>query len=308
MGTRRRNHPKIIVVLGPTASGKSDLAVKIAKKFKGEIVSADSRQVYRGMDIGTGKVENESSKKDVFIHQGIIHHCIDIASPKRRFSVAQYQKAAQKSINDILKREKLPILCGGTAFYIKALVEGISLPEALPDWSLRKELNKKNKQELYSMLRNLDPERAKNIEKDNPRRLIRALEIVIQTDKPVPEIKKNYQYNPLFIGTKIDREKLNKRIEKRLDERLKQGMIDEVDKLRGSGLSWQRIKSFGLEYKWLAKYLQKEISYQEMHESLLRDIIKFSKNQMAWWKNDPGIEWIEKNQDALNLVKNFIKK
>lgn len=192
---------KLVVILGPTASGKSELAIKLAKKFNGEIVSADSRQVYKSLDIGTGKVTpdtknssnfstGQAKKKYIFTHKGIPHYCIDVASPKRRFTVAQYRKLALKAINKIFKKGKVPIFCGGTGFYIQAVVDGIIIPEVKPDWRLRSNLNKFPVEELYKILKKLDPRRAKTIEKKNPRRLIRAIEIVIKTKKPVPPFKK----------------------------------------------------------------------------------------------------------------------
>ncbi len=161
---------KLIVILGPTASGKSELAVKLAKKFNGEIISADSRQVYKGLNIGTGKITKKEMK-------GIGHHLLDVASPKRKFTVAQFQKLAFKKIREIQRRGKTPFLVGGTGFYIQSVVDNISIPEVTPNWKLRKALEKKNTEELFSMLKKLDPARAKTIDSKNPRRLTRAIEI-----------------------------------------------------------------------------------------------------------------------------------
>jgi tRNA dimethylallyltransferase len=297
MGIKRK---KIITVLGPTASGKSDLAVFLAKKLEGEVVSVDSRQVYQGLDIGSGKI----TKKEMM---AIPHHCLDIASPKRKYTVAQYQKKAGKSIEQILKRNKVPILCGGTAFYIKTLVQGLKLPEVSPDWKLRKTLEKKTPQELYLMLKKKDPERARSIEKDNPRRLIRALEILLKTKKPVSSLKSEPQYSSLFLGVTKTEKKLKKRIEKRLKERLRKGMKNEVQKLKESGLSWKRLESFGLEYQWMARYLQGKTTKQEMQENLLRDIIKFSRKQKSWWKDDKNIHWVKNKKQALSLAQKFLK-
>jgi len=301
METRRRNHkPKIIVILGPTASGKSDLAVKIAKKINGEIISADSRQVYRGMNIGSGKITEEEKKE-------IPHHLLNVVSPKRKFSVSQYQKLAQKKIKNVSKKKKIPILCGGSAFYIQSIIDGIIIPEVKPDWKLRKKLEKKSVKELYLILKKKDPRRAKNIEKENPRRLIRAIEIIEKTKNPVPHFKTSSNYNTLIIGIKKDEKELKKLIKKRLLKRFKIGMIDEVLQLKNSGISWKRLESFGLEYKWIAKYLQKKISNKEMKEFLLRDIIKFTKKQMAWWKNDKRIKWIKNYKETKILINDFLK-
>jgi len=308
MGTGRRN--KLIVILGPTASGKSDLAVLIARKisrhkigqFKGaEIVSADSRQVYREMNIGSGKI----TKREMM---NIPHHLIDVASPKRKFSVVRYQKLARKKIKQISVKNKVPILCGGSPFYIKSLTEGIKFPDAAPDWNFRKKLEKKKAGDLYRMLQKKDPRRAETIEKNNPRRLIRALEIINQTRNPVAPPNFYPEYRLLVIGIKKSKKELNGKIKRRMEGRIKKGMVAEVKNLKKLGLSWQRIESFGLEYRWIAEYLQKKISFQEMKEGLLRDIIKFSKKQMSWWKNDKRIRWITSAAQAEILVKKFLEK
>ncbi len=297
MGTERFDKIKIVVVLGPTASGKSALAVKLAKRFKGEIVSADSRQVYKGMDIGSGKI----TKKEM---QGVPHHLLDIASPKRNFSVGRYQKIVEKTIKVIAKKEKLPIICGGTAFYIKAITEGIELPKTKPDWKLRKELERKSVKELYEMLEKMDPRRADNIERKNPRRLIRAIEIA--TQGPVPPLNEKPKFISLKLG--IKKENLDKAIKKRLLERIDEGMIKETKRLKKSGLSWKRLEGFGLEYKWTARYLQKKISYDEMIDALYADIIRFSKKQMAWFRRDKEIEWVKGYNEANYLLKDFLQK
>ncbi|MBI4708741.1 MAG: tRNA (adenosine(37)-N6)-dimethylallyltransferase MiaA [Candidatus Portnoybacteria bacterium] len=178
MSIKTRNQ-KLIIVLGPTASGKSDLAVSLAKKINGEVISADSRQVYKGLDIGSGKITKEEM-------QGIPHCLLGVADPKRRFSVAQYKKLAQVAIKKIQRQGKIPIICGGTGFYIQAVVDNIALPEVKPDWKLRKQLEKFNTDELFKKLKKLDPRRSRNIDSHNQRRLIRALEIVIKSGKPVP--------------------------------------------------------------------------------------------------------------------------
>ncbi len=297
----RNKKPKVLVILGPTASGKSDLAVFLAKKFNGEVISADSRQVYKGMDIGSGKI----TKKE---QQGIKHYCLDIASPKRQFSVAQFQKKAKKAINDILKRDKLPIVCGGTNFWVKALAEDFSLPQARPNLKLRKELNKKSADRLYEMLKNLDKNRAKTIEKQNKRRLIRAIEIAINQGY-VPPLKTKNPYSILKLAIKIDKNTLKEKISQRLDARLKKGLVKEVKSLKNLGLSWQKLENFGLEYKWLALYLQDKISYQEMKEKLKTDIWHFARKQISWLKNkEKNLVWITNKNQAEKLVKDWLNK
>lgn len=295
-----RRKDSIVVILGPTASGKSSLAVDLALKFKGEIVSADSRQVYKGMDIGSGKITKKEMKS-------IPHYLLDVASPKRQFSIARYQKLAEKSIVKIIRRKKLPFICGGSAFYINSIVEGLKIPAIAPDEKIRKQLSRKSTLELYKELKKIDPRRASEIDSQNPRRLIRAIEIVKKSKKPVPSIQKKPNYNSLLIGIKKPTKEIDNLIEKRLEKRLKGGMVKEVKSLRESGISWQRLESFGLEYKWISLYFQSKIDYEEMKVKLLGDIKKFSRKQMTWWKNNPEIKWIKNFKEAELIIQNFLK-
>lgn len=293
--------PKLIVILGPTASGKSELAVKIAKKFNGEIVSADSRQVYKNMDIGTGKIKKKEMK-------GISHHLLDVVSPKNRFTVAQYRKLSLRAIDKIFKMGKTPILCGGTGFYIQAVVDGIVIPEVKPDWKLRKNLEKKSTEELYKLLKILDPRRAENIDKENPRRLIRAIEIVTKTKKLIPVLQKNsLPYPILIIGIKKTEKELNKLIEKRFFSWLKMGLIKEIKKLKRLGLSWERIEEIGVHYRIVVQYLQEKINYEEMIKKSLIELRNYAKRQMAWFNRNKRIKWIKNYKEAEKMVKKFIK-
>jgi tRNA dimethylallyltransferase len=302
MGVKRENSlkKKLIVVLGPTASGKTELASKLAKKFNGEIVNADSRQVYKGMDIGTAK----PTKKEM---KGVPHYLLDIASPKRKFTVAQYRKLALKAIEKIQKRGKIPFLVGGTWFYIRAIVDGLVIPEVSPDWKLRKELEKKTQKELYKILKKLDPERAKTIEKENKRRLIRAIEICKKIGK-VPPLKFNpLPYPVLMIGIKRKKKELMGKIRKRFFEWLKRGLILEVIKLRKMGFSFKRIKEFGIHYREIARYLQGKISEKEMIENSIKEIQNYAKKQMNWFKKDKRVKWINNYREAEKLVRDYLK-
>ncbi|MDO8530513.1 MAG: tRNA (adenosine(37)-N6)-dimethylallyltransferase MiaA [bacterium] len=298
---------KLIVILGPTASGKSDLAVKLARRFYGEIISADSRQVYKGLDIGSGKITKKEMK-------GVPHHLLDIANPKRRFTVAQYQKLTLKKIKEIQQKDRAPFLVGGTGFYIQSIVDGIVIPEVKPDWKLREKLESKKVTELYEMLLKLDPERAKNIDAKNPRRLIRALEIVVSTGKPVPELGSRIsQFNILQIGVKKSPQELKKLIHKRLKKRIT-GIITEVKKLHlpagrqaKPGLSWKRLEEFGLEYRFTAQYLQGKLTHQEILDKIQRESEQFAKRQMTWFKRDKRIHWIKTQKEAEKLIKKFLQ-
>lgn len=276
---------KIILILGPTASGKSALAVKIAKKVGGEIISADSRQVYRGLNIGSGKI----TKKEM---GGISHYCLDIVSPKKIFTVIDFKKNADKAIEEIFAKNKTPIIVGGTGLYIQAVVDNIVLPEVKPDWQLRKKLEKKTTEEMFATLKKIDPERARNIDAKNPRRLIRAIEIAKALGK-VPNLEASLpSYNFLQIGIKPPDKTLKKNIEKRIKKMLKNGLVAETKKLRKSGLSWKRICEFGFEYKYPALFLQGKINKDEMLANMLAKNWQYAKRQMTWFKRDKRIKWI----------------
>ena len=281
--------PKIMVILGPTASGKSDLAVKIALKRNGEIVSADSRQVYKGLDIGSGKI----TKKEM---RGIPHHLLNVVSPNKVFTASDYSVLARNATQDILSRKKLPIICGGTGFYIDALLYGDSFASVPPNPVIRKKLEKLPTEELAKRLSELDPDRFSSIDVKNRVRLIRSLEIVLSTGKPVPKIRKRPLYDAEKIGILWPIKELDKRIEIRLDKRLESGMIDEVFNLKfppkGKGLSWKRLYELGLEYRYISLYLKGELSYKEMRELLLTAIRQYAKRQMTWFKRDKEIKWI----------------
>ena len=291
---------KLIVILGPTASGKTDLSIKLAKKFSGEIISADSRQVYKGMDIGSGKVTKKEMSR-------VPHYLLSIANPKRRFTVAQYQKLTLKAIKDIQKRKKIPILVGGTGFYIQSIIEGIVIPEVKPNLKLRKELELKSNEELFKILSTKDPQRAKNIDKQNPRRLVRALEIVLTTKKPITALKSKKSFDFLQIGITKNKEELKARIKKRLLERLKKNsLINEVKKLHKT-LSWKRLEEFGLEYRFVAQYIQGKLAREEMIDKLKKEIEHYAKRQMTWFKRDKKIHWVKNYKEAESLTKKFVK-
>ena len=276
--------PKILVILGPTATGKSDLAVRLGRKYNGEIISADSRQVYKSLDIGTGKI----TKKEMM---GIPHHMLDVISPKKVFSVSLWKRIAEEKIQDILSRNKLPIICGGTGLYIQSVVDGVVFPEVPPDFVFRKKLEKKSVQELFTMLKKLDPRRAGEIEKENPVRLIRAIEIAIYLGNVPKMTKEKSPYDTLQIGLTLPEKDLKQRIHTRLISRMKKGMAREAQNLHASGLSWKRMRELGLEYRYLADFLQKRIFKQELNGLMERGIWDYVKRQMTWFKRDRQIKW-----------------
>lgn len=294
---------KLIAIVGPTASGKSDLAVELARRFNGEIISADSRQVYRGLDIGSGKI----TKKEM---RGIPHHLLDVANPKNRFTVAQYKKLADRAIKDITKRGKVPILCGGTGFYIQAVISGIIIPEVPPNEPLRRTLEKKSPEQLYKMLVKLDARRAAEIDAQNPRRLIRAIEIAKALGVVPPLTQTEPPYKVLQIGIAIDQKTLEQKIAKRLTVRMEKGMLAEGRRLHSEGLSWKRMRALGLEYRMLADILTETVSRKDAEQQLLFDIGNYAKKQMMWFRRDTTIKWfsIKEKIKIFNNSKEFLKK
>lgn len=295
----KANPKRIVVILGSTAVGKSDIAVKLARKYRGEVISADSRQVYKGLNIGTGKI----TKKEM---RGVHHWLLDVVSPKKTFNVTDWKKLAEEKIETIFKRSKLPIICGGTGFYIQSIVDGIILPEVPPNKKLRKELEKKSLEELVAILKKLDSKRLETLDARNPVRLIRAIEIAKALGK-VPKIKKvENRYEFVQIGINLPEKELRERINKRLTSRIKKGMIKEAENLRKSGLSLKRMRELGLEYRFLADYLDKKISKEEMIQKLQTEIWKYAKRQMTWFKRDKRIKWF--NPDKISEIEKFLTK
>lgn len=271
---------KLVVIVGPTAVGKSDYAVKYAKKHNGEVISADSRQVYAGLDIGTGKITKKEMK-------GVRHHLLDVADPKKQFTVGKFKELAEKAIKDISSRGKLPIICGGTGFYIDAVVKNIEYPDVPPHKSLRKKLALQTPDELFRHLRKLDSAFAlslNNSEKNNPHRLIRSIEIATALGKVPPLQKRALPYSVTWIKLTAPKEELQKRINIRLLKRIKQGMIKEVENLHKNGLPWKRMEALGLEYRFISRYLRGLISKKEMIKLLQTEIWHYAKRQLLWFK------------------------
>ena len=314
--SEKNNKPKIIVILGPTASGKSDVAVELAlrlrsgqaKKFgtKGaEVISADSRQVYKGLDIGTGKITKKEMK-------GIKHHLLDVISPRKQFSASDFVRITNDAIAQIVISGKIPIVCGGTGFYIDALLGEKQLAEAPPNEKLRAQLEKKSVEELFKILKKLDPERAKNIDAKNGRRLVRAIEICealgpnsasrfaqATLGKKVPS-----KYDVIKLGIKTEEKELKNRINKRIEKWFKMGLLKEVRDLHQKGLSWKRMSELGLEYKIVANHLQKKISKEEMIERMQIETWQYAKRQKQWFK-DKNIIWLP---SKINLVEKKVKR
>ncbi len=294
---------KVIVILGPTATGKSDLAVFLAKKYNGEVVSADSRQVYKGLDIGTGKI----TKKEML---GVKHYLLDIVNPKKTFTAEDFKQEAVKKIEEIIKKNKVPIICGGTGFYISLITENLELPKVKANLKLRKKLENVDIDSLIKILKDKDEKILKRIDLKNKRKIIRAIEIIEKIGY-LPEIQKGDSfYDFLKIGLKLEKEKLKEKIEKRIKDRIKIGMIKEAENLHKSGLSYKRMNELGLEYRFLAKLLKKEISKEEFENTLFTKINQYAKRQITWFKRDKEVVWFDPNERRKidNEVKKYLKK
>jgi len=298
-------HKKLIVILGPTASGKSELAVKLAKKFKGEIVSADSRQVYRGLDIGTAKPTKKERKT-------VKHYLIDIRNPNKIYTVWQYKKEAIKAINKIIKKGKSPFLVGGTGLYLKAVIENLEIPRVKPDWKLRKSLELKIKTQglksLYDELIKIDPEAAYIVDSQNPRRIIRALEVAIKTKKPFSQQRKKGKslFDVLEIGLSLSEDKLKEKIEKRVNKMMKTGLVKEVKNL--IKIYDKNLPAFdAIGYREIIDYLNKKISLAEAIKKIKKNTWHFAKRQITWFKKDERIIWVKNQREAERLVKKFLK-
>ena len=278
------NMPKIYVICGPTATGKSDYAVELALKIDGEVISADSRQIYRGMDLGTGKITKEEMK-------GVPHHLLDIRDPNEDFSVEEFQKLCFEEIEEILARNKTPIICGGTGFFIQSVIDNIILPVAPANPELRAELEAKELPELQEILKTIPMEDGTKVDTENKRRVIRAIELGRALGK-IPAIKYGEQkYDFEMIGLDKADTELQERIARRLDARIEAGMIDEVKNLYENGVSWARLENFGLEYRYIAEFLQNKITEEEMIELLKTKIWQYAKRQRTWFKRDKRIKW-----------------
>ena len=268
---------KLITILGPTAVGKTKLAAKLAFKYKGEIISADSRQVYKGMDIGTGK-----DYADYIINQNQIkHHLIDIKDPTEEFNLYDFVQEFNSAYAKIISGNKIPFLVGGTGLYLSAILQGYNLTKANLSGYRFNELAENNIDQLRKMLLNLNPNLHNTTDLNFNDRIIKAI-IVAEANKN--EVKKENKIDSIVIGIKKDREDIKKQITSRLKQRLENGMIEEVKKLLASGVSKDKLEFFGLEYKFIGRYVYGELSYNDMYQKLNSAIHQFAKRQMTWFR------------------------
>jgi tRNA dimethylallyltransferase len=281
--------PNLIVVSGPTASGKSALGIALAQQWRGEIVSADSRQVYCGLDIGAAKVTPEERAL-------VPHYLLDVADPREIYTVADFQQDAVQAINDIVARDCLPFLVGGSPHYIQTVVDNFDLPRIPPQPVLRAQLEARPLEDLLRQLETLDPETAANVDRKNPRRVIRALEVCLVSGRPFSQQRRvaHPLYRSLLLGIAWPRELLYQRIDARVDARMQQGMMQEVRDLLAQGVSHERLDELGLEYRFISRWLRGELSSEaEMVQRLKYAIHDFTRRQLSWFRRDTRIVWID---------------
>ena len=280
------------------------MCFKLAKKYNGEIINADSRQIYREMDIGMGKIESQKSIKPKVYKVNIPIHLINIKNPNQKFSLSQYKKLAIKTIKDIHKQNKLPILVGGTGLYISAIVDNLEIPKAAPNKKIRERLEKHTEKYLFKKLKKVDLKSAKIIGENNKRKLIRAIEVYEITDKPFSEQKTKGEplFNILQIGIKTDREKLYNKIDKRVDKMIEAGLIKETKKL-SQKYSFDLPAMSGIGYREVGQYLQNKIALEEAIQKMKFRTHQYARRQMTWFKRDERIEWVEDYKEAEKLVR-----
>jgi tRNA dimethylallyltransferase len=297
--------PPVVAIVGTNASGKSELAVTLAKVFEGEVVSADSRQVYRDLDIGTGKLTESEMR-------GVPHHLIDVADvDTTRFSLADFQRLAYRAIDDIQHRGRVPFLAGGTGLYVRAIVEGYQLVAAAPDLQRRAALERLSAEELFGLLATYDKSVADGVDPRNRRRIIRAIEILEQgVDYPLMPSNAP-RYRVLQLGITWPPTVLRERIEARLARRMREGMVAEVAGLLARGVPLATLDSLGLEYRHVARLLTGDYrDEQELFDKLRTAIYRFSRRQLSWFRKDETIVWLDTERDfaaeAVSLVRDFL--
>ena len=279
------NKPKVIAIVGATASGKTAYSIELAKNIDGEIISADSRLVYKGFDIGTAK---PTSKEQ----EGIVHHLIDIVEPEFEYSAGLYKQQAKEKINEILKKGKIPIIVGGTGLYIDILLKNYNLPQIEADKDLREELKQLENENLYSILTELDFQAAKIIDKNDRKKIIRAIEIIKHTNKKLNEVRgiNEQEYNIEWIGRNFDREILYSRIDKRVDIMIETGLVEETKTLLNKhGRIPNLVNTIG--YREILNYIDNKNSLEEAIELLKKNTRNYAKRQLTWFRKNENIKW-----------------
>ncbi len=299
------NKPKVIVICGPTASGKTALSIQLAQKINGEIISSDSMQIYKNMNIGTAKPDKQEM-------QGIKHYLLDFVEPNQRYSVADYKKDAENAIEDILQKGKVPIIVGGTGLYVDSLIYGIEYPNIEFDENYRKKLEKRAEKEglekLYEEARKIDPQAMEKISRNDQKRILRVLEIYnatgkTKTEQEIESRKNEVKYDYRVFAINMDREKLYDRINKRVDIMIQKGLIEEVENLLKKYNEFPTAMQ-GLGYKEVVEYIQGKVLKEDMIENIKRESRRYAKRQITWFKKNKQTIWIGPN--GLQMILNEI--
>lgn len=329
--------PKIIVIVGATASGKTGLGIRVAREIGGEVISVDSRQVYRGMDVGTAKPagaledvrqtmsvgmsegdEESRVKGDIhelfgryksYVVEGIPHWGIDLVSPDEEYSVADFKAYAEQKIKEIRRRGRVPVLVGGTGMWIWAVIDNLLLTETPSDPKLRAELDARHIDDLYAAYKRLDPEGAETIDRENKRRVVRALEVTQLTGKPFSQqlTRGPQKYDVLQIGLRVEREELNRRIDDRVDAMVATGLVNEVRRLRDTyGCDIESMTGIG--YRQVCRFLEGKQSLAEAIEEVKRDTRRYAKRQATWFKRDSRIHWVTSEEEAMETILCWLDK
>ncbi|MBT3419143.1 MAG: tRNA (adenosine(37)-N6)-dimethylallyltransferase MiaA [Candidatus Magasanikbacteria bacterium] len=313
---KKEGLPKVVVLLGPTASGKTSWSLKLAEKYNGEIISADSRQIYKKMNIGTAKEPGEwrwwftkSGPRRTYFVNDVPHHLIDFLDPGKRFTVAEFRDQAIKYCKFAHSHGRIPFIVGGTGLYISALVDNFAIPRVPPNKKLRASLEEKSNEDLMLLLEKLDPEITKSIDKKNKRRIIRALEVCIMTGESFSSQRKSGEpiFDILQVGIDAPKELLYDRISVRVDEMIAGGLVEEIEKLLKQKYSWQLPSMSGIGYRQFQKYFINEQSLEETVELLKRDTRRFARRQKTWFKRDTRINWCENFEQVNTFVGQFLK-
>lgn len=312
MNENNPNLQKLIVICGPTASGKTSWSLKLAKKYDGDIISADSRQIYKKMDIGTAKERGgwrtNFLRRTLYI-EGIPHHLIDFLDPGKNFSVAEFRDKAVKYVKVAHFKGKIPFLVGGTGLYIHAVIDNLNIPRIPPNKKLRESLESKSNEELMIWLKELDPVTAETVDAHNNRRIIRALEVCILSGQPFSQqqLKGEPIFDVLQIAIDQPREVLYERINKRVDKQMKNGLLEEIKNLLKQKYSWDLPSMTGIGYKQFKDYFAGNISLEQSVENLKQANRNYAKRQLTWFKRDPRIHWVKTIEEADDLILKFLE-
>ena len=304
--------PKLIAIVGPTGSGKSAFAHKVAKAFNGEIVCTDSRQIYRGLDIGSAKDKGEGREVDgeeCYMSEGVREHLVDVLDPSKEWSVSEYQGFTFSVVAEIMKHGRLPVLVGGTGLYVQAVLENLLFPDVAPNPELRAQLERKSLEDLVATYAACDPVGALSIDENNRRRLIRAIEVCWVARRPFSElqIKGPKKYDAIQIAFDVPRETLFARLDHRVLQMIEEGLVEEVRALMDRGVdTWSQALS-GIGYREVVQFLQGEINEQAMVAAIQKSTRALAKRQLTWFRRDSSVHWIRSEEEGMRLVKEFLE-